>query len=151
MKPVGVAWAVLVALMLAACANTVPPEPLAPGEPETRTDPVAPAQSPTIPPPGVPAESGTQAAPVVPAEAGTRHRSVARDPRLRGDAPPPAPPTGGPNPPQRYALACKVDADCLDKPHCQGTICRCVRETCIAAKPAIDPVIDPAPVPPPET
>jgi hypothetical protein len=139
------AWALVVALMLAACANTAPPEPLAPAEPDTRTDPVAPAQAATT---VVPAQAATT---VVPAEAGTQRRGAGWDPRLRGEKPPPAPPTGGPTPPQRVAHACKVDADCVDKPHCQGTTCRCVKNTCIAAKQAIDPVIDPAPVPPPET
>src|SRR5688572_20033154 len=126
MNAARLAWALVVALTLAACTNTAPPDVLDP------------------------AEGGTFNAPA-PAQVGTRHRPEARDPRLRGDPPPPAPPTGGPHPPQRHALACKVDADCDDQPHCRDDACHCVRATCIAAKPAIDPVIDPAPLPPPET
>ena len=126
MKALRVAWAIVVASTLAACANSVPPDVLEPAEPGTLH---APAR----------------------AEAETQQRTEPSDPRLRGAKPPPAPPTGGPHPPQRHALACKVDADCVDKPHCKDTPCRCVRETCIALKEAIDPVIDPAPVPPPET
>jgi hypothetical protein len=56
------------------------------------------------------------------------------------------PRTGGPLPPQRADdRTCKVDADCAAKPHCAGTECRCVRDTCIAKRDAVDPVIDPAP------
>jgi hypothetical protein len=61
------------------------------------------------------------------------------------------PRTGGNTPPERYALACKVDADCTTKPACQDTACRCVREKCIASRTAVDPVIDPVPPPPPQT
>jgi hypothetical protein len=53
--------------------------------------------------------------------------------------------TGGPNPPQRVEDTCKVDADCADKPHCEGVDCRCVETQCIAPREAIDPSIDPAP------
>lgn len=54
--------------------------------------------------------------------------------------------TGGPLPPQRMVdNTCKVDADCSAKPQCIGTQCRCVRDTCLAKRDAVDPVIDPAP------
>jgi hypothetical protein len=56
------------------------------------------------------------------------------------------PRTGGPQPPQRLVdMSCKVDADCDAKPKCVQTDCRCVRDTCIVKRDAVDPVIDPAP------
>jgi hypothetical protein len=61
------------------------------------------------------------------------------------------PPTGGPLPPTRYEHACKVDQDCADLERCKTANCRCVEATCIAPRPAVDPVVDPAPAPPPET
>jgi hypothetical protein len=53
--------------------------------------------------------------------------------------------TGGPNPPQRVAAHCAVDADCAAKPQCVDEDCRCVRNTCIVNSEPIDPSIDPAP------
>jgi hypothetical protein len=53
--------------------------------------------------------------------------------------------TGGPNPPQRIAAHCAVDADCAAKPQCIDEDCRCVRDTCIVNSEALDPSIDPAP------
>ena len=53
--------------------------------------------------------------------------------------------TGGPQQAERVDNTCKVDADCAAKPRCIGTDCRCVNDTCIAKREAIDPVIDPVP------
>ncbi|MCC8364078.1 hypothetical protein LK996_13450 [Lysobacter sp. A6] len=53
--------------------------------------------------------------------------------------------TGGPNPPQRVPAHCAVDADCAAKPQCADEQCRCVKDTCIVLRDAIDPSIDPAP------
>jgi hypothetical protein len=61
------------------------------------------------------------------------------------------PPTGGPLPPTRYEHACKVDQDCADLERCKTASCRCIDATCIAPRSAVDPVVDPAPAPPPET
>ena len=79
------------------------------------------------------AQSGSQVAqPAMPASPATHPATH----RLR---------TGGPNPPQRVEDTCKVDADCADKPHCEGVDCRCVETQCIAPREAIEPSIDPAP------
>jgi hypothetical protein len=77
-------------------------------------------------------------------------QSASQQPVAASTAPPPRhiamPPKGGPLPPQRVEdRACKVDADCTAKAHCAGTECRCVQDTCIAKRDAVDPVIDPAP------
>jgi len=53
--------------------------------------------------------------------------------------------TGGPNPPQRVDAHCAVDADCTAKPQCVDEDCRCVKNSCIVLREAIDPSIDPAP------
>ena len=53
--------------------------------------------------------------------------------------------TGGPNPPQRVDAHCAVDADCTAKPQCIDEECRCVKNSCIVLREAIDPSIDPAP------
>jgi hypothetical protein len=53
--------------------------------------------------------------------------------------------TGGPNPPQRVDAHCAVDADCTAKPQCIDEACRCVKDSCIVLREAIDPSIDPAP------
>ena len=53
--------------------------------------------------------------------------------------------TGGPNPPQRLDAHCAVDADCTAKPQCVDEECRCVKNSCLVLREAIDPSIDPAP------
>jgi hypothetical protein len=53
--------------------------------------------------------------------------------------------TGGPNPPQRVDAHCAVDADCTAKPQCVDEECRCVKNSCLVLREAIDPSIDPAP------
>lgn len=57
------------------------------------------------------------------------------------------PPKGGPNPPVRVDMTCRVDADCEAKPACADVECRCVRDTCMRHREAVDPVIDPVPAP----
>ena len=61
--------------------------------------------------------------------------------------------TGGPLPPERVEdLRCKVDADCDAKRACAGDIeCRCVQDKCVQSVRNPEPVVDPAPPPPPET
>jgi len=57
------------------------------------------------------------------------------------------PPKGGPNPPVRVDMTCRVDADCEAKPGCADDECRCVRDTCLRSAEPVDPVIDPVPAP----
>ena len=57
------------------------------------------------------------------------------------------PPKGGPNPPVRADMTCRVDADCEEKPACTDVECRCVRDKCIRITEPVDPVIDPVPAP----
>ena len=52
--------------------------------------------------------------------------------------------TGGNLPPEP-ANYCVVDEDCNAKPQCKDAECRCVRNTCIAKRDALNPSIDPAP------
>jgi hypothetical protein len=62
------------------------------------------------------------------------------------------PPTGGPLPPERVEdLRCKVDADCKTKRHCAeaDAECRCVQDRCVRRGQGMEPVVDPAPTPPP--
>ena len=53
--------------------------------------------------------------------------------------------TGGNLPPEKLDNTCTVDADCTAKPQCKDAECRCVRNTCIARRDALNPSIDPAP------
>ena len=53
--------------------------------------------------------------------------------------------TGGNLPPEKLDNTCTVDADCAAKPQCKDAECRCVRNTCIAKRDALNPSIDPAP------
>ena len=57
------------------------------------------------------------------------------------------PPKGGPNPPVRADMTCRVDADCEARPACADVECRCVRDKCLRITEPVDPVIDPVPAP----